>query len=813
LTPHGFKEATTDEETIRNWWSKRSAANIGVAMGHISGAVVIDVDGLEGEENLKALPPLPETFTVHTARGRHLYFAYTEPLRSRRLAPGLDFKADGGYVLAAPSIHPSGARYEVIDHRTPRQLPDDFLKLLTRSALPVQQGDSVDGGKITEGQRNRFLTSVAGTMRRRGMSREAILAALREENKARCDPALSEGEVEKIARSVSRYEPVAAKSGPRRAMASKGAPQTNGGEGTGGEESGPYLIHDRCLCYLKHTQNGPVPIRLANFCAGITEEIILDDGRDQSRAFEVTGNLASGQPLPGIRIPAEKVSAMNWVPESWGARAVVSAGQGAKDRAREAIQLLSGGVPQRRVFTHTGWAEVDGIPVFLHSGGAVGINAIEVDLPPDLRRYRLPPVAENPRAAMELSLRLLEVAPLRIAAPLWAGVFRSPLASFLPLDVSIFLHGPTGALKSSLAALYLSHHGSFSRTTLPGAWSSTANALERRAFILKDVTFVVDDYAPSALDAREMEAKASRLLRSQGNLAGRGRLRADASERGAYQPRGLILATGEQFPAGQSVLARTLLVEMEPGDVNIEILSQLQAAADRLSHAMAAYIAWLIPQAREVANTLAEIFQGARLRTFKAGTHLRIPETIAQLWVGLNAGLQFAQEIGAVSAARGEELQDKCWSAFLELGKDQSAIIEGERPSRRFLEILATILTQGEGRCVPRGTNPPSDMRGVFLGWYDAERIYFLPEAAFRAVAEFSRRAGEAFPVRRTTLLRNLKREGISECDPERTLKNIQTIHNQNPSRVLCVRREAAERLIGEPLFVSFASFSDRKGD
>lgn len=64
-----------------------------------------------------------------------------------------------------------------------------------------------DAGPIVEGGRNNVLTSLAGTMRRRGMSPEAIEQALLAENRARCEPPLSEREVADIARSVSRYAP------------------------------------------------------------------------------------------------------------------------------------------------------------------------------------------------------------------------------------------------------------------------------------------------------------------------------------------------------------------------------------------------------------------------------------------------------------------------------------------------------------------------------------------------------------------------------------------------------------------------------
>ena len=66
-----------------------------------------------------------------------------------------------------------------------------------------------EGERIPDGRRDKTLTSLAGTMRRRGMSEEAIFAALLKENEAKCDPPLPEHEVRKIAHSVGRYEPKA----------------------------------------------------------------------------------------------------------------------------------------------------------------------------------------------------------------------------------------------------------------------------------------------------------------------------------------------------------------------------------------------------------------------------------------------------------------------------------------------------------------------------------------------------------------------------------------------------------------------------
>jgi putative DNA primase/helicase len=111
LVPHGVHDATTNESTIRRWWTDEPNANIGIATGAVSGIIVLDVDGEDGEASLAALErehgPLPETPTVLTGKGRHLYFAHPGvPVPNRvRVALGLDVRGDGGYVVAPPSIH------------------------------------------------------------------------------------------------------------------------------------------------------------------------------------------------------------------------------------------------------------------------------------------------------------------------------------------------------------------------------------------------------------------------------------------------------------------------------------------------------------------------------------------------------------------------------------------------------------------------------------------------------------------------------------------------------------------------------------
>jgi hypothetical protein len=563
-------------------------------------------------------------------------------------------------------------------------------------------------------------------------------------------------------------------------------------------DPGRYRVENGRICIEKTTREGEIlTLPLCEFTARVTEELVLDNGADTTRAFILSGALATGQPLPTARVPVSRFAGMSWITEQWGSRAI-NAGLSVRDQLREAIQRLSSPPRVRRVFTHTGWHEAQGEWVFLTSSGAVGRDGYEVDLGTDLTRYSLPRIPKDPVEAMQHSLRLLEIAPLTVTVPLLAAVFRAPLASVLPLDLSLWLEGFTGSLKSTIAALLLSHFGDFTETSsLPGSWLSTVNQLERRAFVLKDVPFVIDDYAPSGADARELESKASRLLRSQGNLASRGRLRSDLSERPGFPPRGIIIGTGEQHPPGQSILARTLLIELERSTVDLLKLSQAQNNASRLPHAMAGYLLWLGNQMVQLPSLVKESFAAARASSVSHDGHLRIPSTLANLWLGIECALQYAEEVGSITNLESETLRSRCWAALGDVGTKQVLSVEAERPSRRFLRVLAALVGQGRAsllrkECVAHGNTG----NAAFVGWQDEEFIYLVPDAAFQSVARFCREAGEYFPVRSERLWRDLNQEGVSECAEGRH-STTATIGGQK-RRVAKLFRERVENLIGE---------------
>ncbi|MFH1491163.1 MAG: DUF3854 domain-containing protein, partial [Pseudomonadota bacterium] len=87
-----------------------------------------------------------------------------------------------------------------------------------------------------------------------------------------------------------------------------------------------YVIHEGQHCVIKNVKDiGRVYSPLCNFSAQIKEEVILDDGIDEARSFAVEGKLKGGRPLPRVEVPSTQFAGMGWVPEKWGAKAVVYA--------------------------------------------------------------------------------------------------------------------------------------------------------------------------------------------------------------------------------------------------------------------------------------------------------------------------------------------------------------------------------------------------------------------------------------------------------------------------------------------------------
>jgi hypothetical protein len=225
---YGVSDATRDPELIRLWFEKWPDANLGIATGKRSNLLVLDVDGLSGafalDEIESEFSPLPETLIQRTGKpnGKHYLFSYPEgvsiPNSVGDIGSGLDIRSDGGYIVADPSIHKSGRRYEIESYAAPLAPPPAwFVGLVLASkraakmnalAAPIHPHDKTTSSTypafIGDGIRN-YKVFRHGCGLANSFSPDEKLSHLRRFNETRVSPPLDEHELMKVHKSSERY--------------------------------------------------------------------------------------------------------------------------------------------------------------------------------------------------------------------------------------------------------------------------------------------------------------------------------------------------------------------------------------------------------------------------------------------------------------------------------------------------------------------------------------------------------------------------------------------------------------------------------
>jgi hypothetical protein len=206
---------------IERWWGETPDANVGLACGR--GMFVLDIDGPEGMQALIDAGVDPASLgaapRVVTGKGQHIYLAGDVPDRIGVL-PKVDIRSDGGFVVAPPSVHASGRRYEwaggLFGTNFP-PAPPALQELLARPTKPTLGAQPADAGWVStallgvgEGGRDNTCTRLAGYFLGRGLPVDVVETILVEWGE-RCSPAFPADAVAKCIASIAkRHEPAAA---------------------------------------------------------------------------------------------------------------------------------------------------------------------------------------------------------------------------------------------------------------------------------------------------------------------------------------------------------------------------------------------------------------------------------------------------------------------------------------------------------------------------------------------------------------------------------------------------------------------------
>lgn len=554
------------------------------------------------------------------------------------------------------------------------------------------------------------------------------------------------------------------------------------------------------------------PELMANFVAFITTETRIVDGVSSRTVLTVTGVMPPPGDLtaetelvklPPVEVDTEEFASMSWVVPNWGVRCVIRPGGGVKDDLRTMIQLQSN--PEvRTVYRQTGWTGRGNSRMYLHVGGAITARgndpSVSVRLPVELQRFDLSAKVE-PKDAVRASLLLLDVVRHDVSWPLLAATL-TPL--YGQCDFAMHVTGRTGSFKSELLSLFQSHYGpTMDARHLPGSWSSTPNAIEALAFYACNAAFVLDDFVPAGTSwqQRAYQQAADKIIRAQGNQAGRARLSDTSNLQQTMFPRGVILSTGEDTPEGHSVRARMLISELSAGEIDADDLT----AAQKRRPLYCGTVAWLAQVLAGTPHDLSPRIEELRA-AYRGIGHSRTPGMLGRLVATAEHFLATAAEHGLIGAGDARSLAKDAKDSIELAGGRQQSFLEDADPVDVFNAAVRQVFAAGLGhvKTLNGGVPAKAEMlgwsresatgematfrsRGPCIGWASVpkDELFIDVTLGYKII---QKAAGNDLALSKQTLFKRLKDAGVlTRADEARSRNTIRVTAENHPRQVLCL--------------------------
>ena len=525
---------------------------------------------------------------------------------------------------------------------------------------------------------------------------------------------------------------------------------------------------------------GQAETAIANHAPILKEQRLTDNGIEQleeliftvRRNYQMSGDIAVTLKEILSQTPTLK----------FGAACRIYLGKGYKSRYSEAMQIQCENAPRSTLYQRTGYAVIDGQRVFLNGENSVtaeGLtNKYNVAFNGQLSNYRF--TAEKHESRFDTLLKLLpSTAPQKL---IYAGLglsFLTPLNALLrdegiePCFI-LYFTGKTGTRKTTMAKLFLNFFGSFDNGTAPPAgFRDTPNAVEKK-FALTDSTLVLlDDRIPSTTPKvkAQMETMEQSVARQIGDRSGRARMNADGSLKPTYRPNcNLIITAEESFSnVGESAIARSISVELKPGDIELAALTEVQQKAGELNECMSDYIQFIIQNWDNLQAKLKPLFLELR-STAQSGGHGRLAECVAHLQIGVCSMCDWLISAGVLNEAQAAELKSRSWSVFVELAEEQNRRISEEKPVKLFLDAIKEMRDRRTIRFMSVDAN--TEYAGTnTVGFTDGDFYYCYPDSIYTEVRKFYAAQDKSFPLGKGAIFQQLATENLIETDKGQNTK------------------------------------------
>ncbi len=471
----------------------------------------------------------------------------------------------------------------------------------------------------------------------------------------------------------------------------------------------------------------------------------------ENHLFTIRGKNTNGKTLKSIVIPAQEFDKMQWISEYWGTKAIVINTSIFKTLVR--IKILSREhIKHETKYGYVGFVKQNNNPLkYVDNAGCITKNKYDNTtksyLTGKFSNYKLPPPTKKEKDRQECIREILGMTKIAPNNP-YIGIvcqttaIRAVLNIYVPISVSHFIVGETGARKSALASVVQAFFGSkFSlQTQLPAEWEDTENALQDMSTFIRDSVLVIDDFIPTNSNTKELFNKAERVFRGAANRTSRHRSKQNGSLRQKAPTEAMVLATGESvtISLSESLLKRIIFFPIEKDDIDLLELTRYQELSNKsvLAQFTASLITFLLINHRKLKSSIPKKFNEYRKNAEKElseDVHPRVHDNVASLMIALNVLYYFALKNGVINKKETKQMMSISWKQLLQLARKQTQIVDGDSLSNLFFDYLKKGLTHGDVHLLDYSTGHRLKVnelnklgwerkpKGACIGWYDTK--------------------------------------------------------------------------------------------
>jgi hypothetical protein len=540
--------------------------------------------------------------------------------------------------------------------------------------------------------------------------------------------------------------------------------------------------------------------KVCNFNAEISKEIVVKriDGTVE-RYFEMKASLKGDEQI--FIISHAQFVDQSWVGIHLGVDAVVDSKVANRNEFCSIINKLSTDKIKTTSVQRLGFYEHDGVPYFLHTGGAIsadGFNNVllKACVEGPLRHCEIPQLSvdDNAQSLVENFLALSDIAinNKHIGTTLLAAVTRAPLTNLKLHKVTPVYVGDTGTGKTAVALIGQSCYGAKFENP-PGSFTSSAKSMELLAQEGANIFVVIDDYTKAMKDPGT-EKLVELIVGGVSNSTVRNIAVSATKNADCPLIAAVPLLTVECIPEmTKSRMERCMFIAFLNGDVDFKDLGSYQksAAAGDYAKVLGLLIAFILKNHDRIKGSIDSIFERYRAGAtteLEGKVHFRAPSNVADLMLGLHFFLEFCFKEGYISKEQAQRRRDEYFSDLIELVKQQSLLHENNDITSLVKYKLSCFFRRNEFIIHEiKGMKKAPVVKTYsenFLGWsnYDDNYFYILASQSKHILSKIPDDLKNLMGTGEKSFWSSMKRYGLLAETDVVAKKNVvrKTINNES---------------------------------